>query len=185
MADLTATGARLVRLQPAKPVPAADVETVLKEVLEGLDAATTVSYDEAVATVPAQHLVEAARRLRDHPKLQLTYPRCVSAVDYYPEEGEIEVTYWLYSPDLHQKAALKVRGPRDNLVVPSLVGIWRGVDWHEREQAEMFAIRFEGHPNLRPLLLQEDFPGPILRKDFPVREPQSPPVRNPELLPQE
>jgi|DewCreStandDraft_1066081.scaffolds.fasta_scaffold00303_4 NADH-quinone oxidoreductase subunit C len=173
---VTPRGVRMLRLQPAKLVPAAEVEAAIKEVLQGLNATTTISYDEAVVTVSPEHLVEAAQRLRDHPKLRMTYPRCVAAVDY-PDQGEIEVTYWLYSPELSQKAALKVRCPRDGGAVPSLVSVWRGVDWHEREQAEMFGIRFEGHPNLKPLLLQADFPGPVLRKDFPIREPQSPPVR--------
>lgn len=173
---VTPSGVRMLRVQPSRLVPAAEVEAALQEALQGLEATTAISYDEAVVIVPPQQLVEAALRLRDHPKLRMSYPRCVAAVDY-PDQGEIEVTYWLYSPELHQKAALKVRCPRDGGAVPSLVSVWRGVDWHEREQAEMFGIRFEGHPNLKPLLLQADFPGPVLRKDFPIREPQSPPVR--------
>ncbi|MCP8310361.1 MAG: NADH-quinone oxidoreductase subunit C [Candidatus Methylarchaceae archaeon HK02M1] len=102
--------------------------------------------------------------LRD--KLGFDHIASVSGVDHI-DEKEFEVIYHAWSIDKKILAALRTRIPRDNPVLKSLIDVWKGALYHERETWEMFGIKFEGHPNLSLFLLPEDWLGiPPLRKDF-------------------
>ena len=97
----------------------------------------------------------------------------LTAVDYlrFPgrEDGpRFEVVYHLYSLRHNHRLRLKVRVEEDDAVVPSAVPLWPIANWLEREVWDMFGIRFEGHPDLRRLLMYEGFEGHPLRKDYPV-----------------
>lgn len=134
--------------------------------------------------VAPEHLVEAARLLRDDPDLAFDCCHLVTGVDWpakTPAEGpgELEVVYHLVSyarrPDAAYRAraekndpflALKVRVPRDRPEVPSVMGVWVGADWHERETWDLLGVKFTGRPPLRRILLPEDWPGHPLRKDW-------------------
>jgi NADH-quinone oxidoreductase subunit C len=101
--------------------------------------------------------------LRD--KLGFDHIASVLGVDYIATE-EFEVIYNVWSTDKKVLMSLRTRIPRNNPALRSLVNIWEGALYHERETWEMFGIKFDGHPNLAPLLL-EDWDGlPPLRKDF-------------------
>jgi len=92
----------------------------------------------------------------------------VTAVDWYPKKPRFEVVYSLYS--LNLKERLRVKVPVDDGErVNSVTQLWKGAGWLEREVYDMFGIEFEGHPDLRRILLWDDFPGHPLRKDFPLR----------------
>ena len=84
--------------------------------------------------------------------------------------GELEVNYHLYSYSLRHKMVVKTRVPEEMPVVPTVTGVWAGAGWHERESHDLFGVRFEGHPNLVPLLLYEGFEGFPGRKNFPFHE---------------
>jgi NADH-quinone oxidoreductase subunit C len=136
-----------------------------------------VAVDEVVVTVPPERVQDAARRLKEDDQLRMDYLRCLSGVDY--QADGIEVVYHLFSTPLLQKCVLKTRVPGEGQAIPTVTPVWAGANWHERETAEMFNIRFEGHPKLEPLLLEKDdegriVPGPILLKRFPLR-PKEPP----------
>ncbi|MCP8322585.1 MAG: NADH-quinone oxidoreductase subunit C [Candidatus Methylarchaceae archaeon HK02M2] len=109
--------------------------------------------------------------LRD--QLGFDHIASVSGVDYINEK-EIEVIYHVWSIDKKILIGLRTRIPRDNPVLKSLIGVWEGALYFERETWEMFGIKFEGHPNLSILLLPEDWDGiPPLRKDFVLpKKPQ-------------
>jgi len=109
--------------------------------------------------------------LRD--QLGFDHITSVSGVDYINEK-EIEVIYHVWSIDKKILIGLRTRIPRDNPVLKSLIGVWEGALYFERETWEMFGIKFEGHPNLSILLLPEDWDGiPPLRKDFVLpKKPQ-------------
>jgi NADH-quinone oxidoreductase subunit C len=153
---------RLVAATPPPLRPAAEVAMVLRERL-GVEA--TVVVDEAVFFVPADEVGATARRLRDDPALAFDYLRCLSAVDYV---DSVEVVYHVLSLGARQKAVMKTRLVEPDLAVDSVVGVWRGADWHEREAADLFGIAFRGHPNLRRLLLPDEFEGFPLRKSYPL-----------------
>jgi NADH/F420H2 dehydrogenase subunit C len=123
------------------------------------------------AWVPAVRLVEIARTLRDTTPFQLDYCSFVSAVDW-PAEGVFEVAYHLFSTAARHELLLKVKVPRAVPVVPSVTGIWRGADWHERETYDLFGIVFEGHPDLRRIMMTDDWVGHPLRKDYVYEDPR-------------
>ncbi len=116
--------------------------------------------------VPADRLVEFATALRD--ELGYDYLSSVTGVDYLPE-GKMEVVYHAYRSTGGGALVFKVQVPRENPVVPSLVSVYPGADFQEREAWDLLGIRFEGHPNLKRILLWEGFHGHPLRKDW--REP--------------
>lgn len=125
--------------------------------------------------VPADQLVDVATVVRD--ELGFDYLSSVTGVDLI-DENKMEVVYHTYSTSEGGGAlVLKVQVDRDNPVVPTLVPVWPGSDFQEREIWDLFGVRFEGHPDLRRILMWEGFEGHPLRKDWkePFYEDQSKP----------
>jgi NADH-quinone oxidoreductase subunit C len=123
--------------------------------------------------VKKEYLLDVCRLLRDDRELSYLYISDVTAIDWLPfwEKGEkpkrFEVVYNLYSPVSFQRLFLKVRVDEGESV-PSVTGIWEGTNYPEREVYDMFGIPFEGHPNLKRILMPDDWVGHPLRKDFPL-----------------
>lgn len=116
--------------------------------------------------IKAEQLIDFARTLKD--EFGYDYLSSVTGVDYLPE-GKMEVVYHAYRSTGGPALVFKVQVPRDNPVVPSLVSIYPGANFQEREAWDLLGIRFEGHPNLKRILMWEGFDGHPLRKDW--REP--------------
>ena len=118
-------------------------------------------------TVPPESLIDAALFARD--ELRFDHIAAVSGTDYIAK-NEIEVIYFVGSvrPGMEDLViAVATRVPRDNPVVDSMVEVWHGAEYHERETFEMLGVKFTGHPDLRRILLPEDWDDiPPLRKDF-------------------
>ncbi|MCZ7626643.1 MAG: NADH-quinone oxidoreductase subunit C [Candidatus Methylomirabilota bacterium] len=93
------------------------------------------------------------------------YLNCLSAVDRIAS-GEFEVVYNISTLSMPTKVLVRVRIPREDPMIRSVAALWRTADWHEREAFDMMGIRFEGHPDLRRILLSEDWVGYPLRKDY-------------------
>lgn len=114
--------------------------------------------------VRKERLSDVASFLRDADGLELNYPCMVSAVDWW---DYFDVVYYLNSLTRNHSLYLKTRAyGRERPTVPSLVSVWRGCDFQEREVYDLMGIQFEGHPNLKRILLWEGFEGHPLRKDF-------------------
>jgi NADH-quinone oxidoreductase subunit C len=114
---------------------------------------------------------------RDAAALQFDMLMDLTAVDYsrFPgrEDGaRFEVVYHLYSLAHNHRLRVKVRVDEDDPVVPTAVPLWPIADWFEREVWDMFGVRFDGHPDLRRLLMYESFVGHPLRKDYPINRRQ-------------
>jgi NADH-quinone oxidoreductase subunit C len=126
---------------------------------------------ETVVYVGADRLVETLQFLRDTPGQEYNYLVDVTAVEYRDRERPLEVTYFLRSLGRRTDLRVKVElDPAGELEVDSVVGLWRGADWLEREVYDLFGIRFRGHPDLRRILMWETYAeGHPLRKDFPLR----------------
>jgi NADH-quinone oxidoreductase subunit C len=92
----------------------------------------------------------------------------VTAVDRYPAEPRFEVVYHLHSVERKQRLRLKCRLAGKNPEIESVTSVWRGADWYEREVFDLFGIRFTGHPDLRRIMMPDDWEGHPLRKDYPV-----------------
>ena len=92
----------------------------------------------------------------------------VTAVDWYPDEPRFEVIYHLHSPERNERLRLKCRLPGANPEIASVTPVWRGANWYERETFDLFGIQFRNHPDLRRIMLPENWEGYPLRKDYPV-----------------
>ena len=92
----------------------------------------------------------------------------VTAVDRYPAEPRFEVVYHLHSIERNERARVKCRLRGEDPVIESVTGVWRGANWYEREVFDLFGIRFPGHPDLRRIMMPDDWEGHPLRKDYPV-----------------
>lgn len=159
--------------------PMDGVKARITAALEGFDPTFGVAVDEVTVTIDPAKLPDAARILKERDGLKFDYLRCLSGVDY--QADGIEVVYHLFSTRLAQKCVLKTRLAGEGAAVGTVTGVWAGANWHERETAEMFNVRFEGHPYPEPLLLERDetgrvVPGPILLKRFKLR-PKEPPAQ--------
>jgi NADH-quinone oxidoreductase subunit C len=106
-----------------------------------------------------------AEFLYHDPALRLDWLANLGGVDYVAD-GKMAVVYDLYSFDLRHTFAVKVYCPRQAPRVPTVCDLWRIADWHEREAFDMLGIIFDGHPDLRRILLAEDWEGYPLRKDY-------------------
>lgn len=138
--------------------------------------------DETTIHVRRDLLREVCRRLREDPETRLDFLSDVTAVDMLRlrERPRFDVVVTLYSLTNRSRLRLKA-GCDDGLPVPSLVPLWNGANWLEREAYDMFGIVFDGHPNLRRILLPDDWEeGHPLRKDYPLRGWREFPVYNTE-----
>jgi NADH-quinone oxidoreductase subunit C len=110
-------------------------------------------------------IVEVSQFLRDEADLQFDSLSNETGVDYKAKDV-IEVVYHLYSYPHRHSIVLKVDAPRDNPVVPTVENVWKAANWLEREIYDLLGVTFEGHSDLRRLLMPEDWIGYPLRKDF-------------------
>jgi NADH-quinone oxidoreductase subunit C len=92
----------------------------------------------------------------------------VTAVDRYPAEPRFEVVYHLHSIEKNERVRLKCKVHGQDPVIESVTGVWRGANWYEREVFDLFGIKFLGHPDLRRIMLPDDWEGHPLRKDYPI-----------------
>ncbi|WP_438040969.1 NADH-quinone oxidoreductase subunit C [Sorangium sp. So ce128] len=105
------------------------------------------------------------RLLREAPELDFDYLECITGVDY-PDLEKIVVVYHIYSYAKKHRVVLKVFLDRESPAVSTLVDVWSAANWQERECFDLLGVRFEGHPDLRRLLLPDDWEGHPLRKDW-------------------
>ena len=123
---------------------------------------------ETTIVVPREFLRVAAEYCRADAKLQFNLLSDATCVDRYPVEPRFELNYHLVSIPRRDRVRLQVKLTGADPIVDSLVPVWPGANWLEREIFDLFGIRFNGHPDLRRILLPEDWEGYPLRRDFPV-----------------
>jgi NADH-quinone oxidoreductase subunit C len=134
------------------------------------------AFGEITVVVPRAQIVTVCRHMKTTPGLEFTMLADLCGADRGPEEEpRFEVNYHLFSTTKFHRLRLKVLLNEDDPRVPTVTGVWRTANWHERETFDMFGVVFDGHPDLRRILLPDDWQGHALRKDFPLRgfEPYS------------
>lgn len=142
----------------------------IEETFPGACIKTTEWRGDLAVTVQRGALHDVAKFLRDEPSLQFDYIVHVSSVDWPDDEERFEVVYEFYSIRTRQRIRLKTRAPEADAVVDSLTDLWKGADFMEREVYDMMGIRFRNHPDLRRILMPDEYEeGYPLRKDFPLR----------------
>ena len=136
---------------------------VARQITEHLPETVIEASGEAIL-VKSKSIFDVAEYLKSSPELDFDYLNYITAVDYY---DYFEVVYQLTSIKHNHSLVLKTRCyERDNPVIPSIVRLWRGADLQEREIYDLMGISFEGHPNLKRIVLWSGFEGHPLRKDY-------------------
>lgn len=125
-----------------------------------VDGVLTLKIDRA-------RLPEICAHLKSSAELAFDYPADITTVDW---SDRLEMVYHLYSVSKKHKLTLKTDLDRENPVIGSVISVWKGADWQEREIFDLFGVKFEGHPDLRRILLPEEFEGYPLRKDYVIPE---------------
>jgi NADH-quinone oxidoreductase subunit C len=125
---------------------------------------SVVESSEGSLVIKGESLLAVAAFLRDTPELGFDYLNYITAVDYY---SHFEIVYQLTSLGHNHTMMFKTRCyRRESPVMPSVVGLWQGADFQEREIYDLMGIKFEGHPNMKRIFLWEGFEGYPLRKDY-------------------
>lgn len=128
-----------------------------------------LDYGIPYITVNRNQWLEVAQILYRHDHLQYNYLRNLSGVD---QETHIEVVYHLTSMSLHHDICIKVKLDREDPVAPSVTFIWATANWNEREAYDLLGIQFENHPDLRRIMMPDDWVGYPLRKDYVPIDPE-------------
>ena len=134
------------------------------------------AHKEITAIVPRNEIVAVCTFLKSSAEAHFDFLADICGADRGPEEEpRFEVNYHLFSTTKYHRLRLKVLLNEEDVHLPSVTGVWRTANWHERETYDLFGVIFDGHPDLRRILLPEDWQGHALRKDFPLRgyEPYS------------
>jgi len=134
------------------------------------------AFGEVTAVVSRAHIVEVCSQLKTSAEGAFDFLADICGADRgVEEEPRFEVNYHLFSIKKHRRVRLKVVLNEEDVHVPTVTGVWRTANWHERETFDLFGVIFDGHPDLRRILLPDDWQGHALRKDFPLRgyEPYS------------
>ena len=121
---------------------------------------------ESTLELRADKLVAVCRFLKD--RQQFTRLADLTAVDWRPQEPRFEVIYHLHSIERNQRLRLKCRVPEAVAEMDSVTSVWRSANWHEREVFDLFGVVYRGHPNLRRIMMPDDWEGHPLRKDYPI-----------------
>jgi NADH-quinone oxidoreductase subunit C len=151
------------------------------------------AIDMPAVRVDREHLADVCRVLRNHAGLQFGFLAEVTAADYLPDEPRFELIYHLAclgpayavpeagAAPLAEPSRLRVtvRVPGTEAWVPTVSGVWAAANWLEREVFDLFGISFEGHPDLRRVLMPDDWEGYPLRKDYPVQINRDTPAWSP------
>jgi NADH-quinone oxidoreductase subunit C len=135
--------------------------------LPGAATAHVIAFSQLTVTVLPEKIVDVVRYLRDDPGCRFISLIDVTAVDYPSREKRFDVVYHLLSPTLNTRIRLRAEAG-ETTQVPSIIGVFPGADWFEREAYDLYGVIFTGHPDMRRLLTDYGFEGHPLCKDFPL-----------------
>jgi NADH-quinone oxidoreductase subunit C len=139
---------------------------MVPEALQSLVTASKEQHGETTVEVAPENLIAALGIIRN--EMQYERLSTVTAVDHYPASPRFEVVYHLHSISKNERLRLKCRLSGDSPEIDSATAVWRSANWYEREVFDLFGIRFRNHPDLRRIMMPDDWEGHPLRKDFPV-----------------
>jgi NADH-quinone oxidoreductase subunit C len=135
--------------------------------LEGAVTDHAVAFDELTITTNAADIIKVVTFLRDDERCQFVSFIDVTAIDWPGRERRFDVVYHFLSPKHNRRIRVKI-AVDENTAVPSIIGVFPGADWFERETYDLYGVLFTGHPDMRRLLTDYGFEGHPLRKDFPL-----------------
>jgi len=133
--------------------------------LAGVATGAKFDRDELTIAVAAPDIIAACEAVK---RAGYNFLETVTAVDWYPSEPRFQVTYHMLSHSLKRRLRIIVRLASDSAQVDSITGVWPSANFYEREVFDLFGVTFNNHPNLRRIMMPEDWNGHPLRKDYPV-----------------
>jgi NADH-quinone oxidoreductase subunit C len=142
-------------------------EKFLNEIVD-----VTQFRDQVFVSIKKEKITEICRYLHDDPDIYMDYLADLCGVDYPEKRHRFEVVYNLYSLKHNHRLMLKAQLSEDDPYIDSVTQVWNGANWHEREACDMYGILFNDHPDLRRILMPEDWEGYPLRKDYPLKGPE-------------
>ncbi len=165
---------RLIKMVPLqKGLEPAEIAEKIKENFPDEVIEIKDFRDQVSVIVKKDRIFDICRYLHDEPALYFDHLQDLCGVDYHgKKEPRFEVVYSLYSVRYRNRIRIRAQVPADNTSIKTVTPIWAGANWHERECFDMFGIVFKGHPDLRRILLPEDWEGHPLRKDYPLKGPE-------------
>lgn len=128
--------------------------------------AGSLEHEQTILYISAASIAEVCKTLRDEHGFDRV--SSVTALDWHPQEPRFEVVYLLHSVKEALRLRLKVRVSGESPAIDSVTGVWEGANWYEREVFDLFGIVFNHHPDLRRIMMPDDWEGHPLRKDFPI-----------------
>jgi NADH-quinone oxidoreductase subunit C len=144
---------------------AAHPENAAVKALAALATDAKYDRDELTITVARENIIAAAKAVQ---QAGYEFLEDVTAVDWYPSEPRFQITYHILSMSLKERIRLIVRLDSDDAAVDSITPVWPSANFYEREVFDLFGVHIAGHPNLRRIMMPEDWNGHPLRKDYPV-----------------
>jgi NADH-quinone oxidoreductase subunit C len=146
------------------------IHELVNSLLEKAVSGTDVSATPKALIVDKEYIFDTLQLLHATENLYFDMLSCLTGVDNGVEAGTMEVVYNLYSIPYGHSIMVKVVLPRENPTIASVESIWKTANWHEREAFDLLGIQFEGHPDMRRILLPSDWVGHPLRKDYSTDE---------------
>jgi NADH-quinone oxidoreductase subunit C len=144
---------------------AAHPENAAVKALTALATDAKYDRDELTITVARENIIAAAKAVQ---QAGYNFLEDVTAVDWYPSEPRFQITYHIVSMSMKQRIRLIARLDSDAAAIDSITPVWPSANFYEREVFDLFGVHFGGHPNLRRIMMPEDWNGHPLRKDYPV-----------------
>ena len=151
-----------------------EIQQILQQEVKNLQKADR--YNESIQAyleIEKEDLLAICTVLKNNAELYFDSLSCITAIDLGEKENRMEVIYEFYSIPFNHRLGLKVTIERDETPMPSvesLCSLWRTADWHEREAYDLVGVYFNNHPDLRRILMPEDWEGHPLRKDYSTQE---------------
>ena len=161
-----------VRIQPKQGIQPTEIAEKIKQEFPEQVIDVVEFRDQVSVIIKRDRILQVCRYLHDDAALSFDHLKDLCGVDYLnKKEVRFEVVYNLYSIRHHHMIRLRAEVPENDPTIESVTPIWAGANWHERECFDMFGIRFKGHPDMRRILMPEDWEGYPLRKDYPLKGP--------------
>ncbi|HUJ19437.1 MAG TPA: NADH-quinone oxidoreductase subunit C [Nitrospirota bacterium] len=149
------------------------IAKMIEEKFAGQVLAVTSHAGQVSVLVRKEVIKEICLYLRDDPSLKMDHLADLTAVDYSQYPGDkgprFEVVYNMISTSYLHRIRLKARVPEEDARIDTVSAIWHTANWHERETFDLMGVQFDGHPDLRRILLPEDWEGHPLRKEYPLK----------------
>jgi NADH-quinone oxidoreductase subunit C len=149
------------------------IAKLIEEKFAGQVLGTTAFAGQVGVTLKKDRIKDVCLFLRDEPSLKMDHLADLTAVDFSKYPGDtgprFEVVYNMISTVHRHRIRLKVRVPEEDPSIDSVASIWQTANWHERETFDLMGIKFDGHPDLRRILLTDDWEGHPLRKEYPLK----------------